>query len=169
MGQVSVAQKLPEFPMVFNKFSTSLIGTNQPIEPPAATKELDWEAELAVVIGRTARNVRLDDALDYVAGYAAFNDVSARDLQLRSPQWAIGKGFDTSGPFGPCLVTADEIADPQDLTMVGRLNGKVMQHSSTSLMIFSVAQLIEYISQAITLLPGDIIATGTPAQGSGVP
>ena len=162
-ASVSVAKEVPRFPMVFNKFRPALIGDRDPIEPPAITRQLDFESELAVVIGREARNVSLDEALDYVGGYSAFNDVSARDLQLRSPQWAIGKGFDTSGPFGPWLVTADEIGDPQNLKIVGRLNGDVMQESSTSLMIFPVAQLIEYISQAITLVPGDVIATGTPA------
>lgn len=162
-NNVAVAQELPRFPMVFNKFRTSLIGHGDPIEPPAATKELDFEAELAVVIGREARNVSLEEALDHVAGYAPFNDVSARDLQLRSAQWAIGKGFDTSGPFGPALVLKDEVPDPQSLTIVGRLNGEEMQRASTSQMIFSVAALIEYISQAITLVPGDIIATGTPS------
>lgn len=160
---VAAAQTLPKFPLVFNKFTTALIGPGATVEPPAATRELDFEAELAVVIGKPARNVALEDALDHVAGYAAFNDVSARDLQLRSPQWAIGKGFDTSGPFGPYLVTKDEIADVQSLAITGRLNGKVVQTSNTAQMIFPVAQLIEFISQAITLLPGDIIATGTPA------
>jgi 2-keto-4-pentenoate hydratase/2-oxohepta-3-ene-1,7-dioic acid hydratase in catechol pathway len=162
-SRVAVAEELPRFPMVFNKFRTSLIGDGDPIEPPAATKELDFESELAVVIGKEARNVPVEQALDHVAGYAPFNDVSARDLQLRSAQWAIGKGFDTSAPFGPCLVLRDEVPDPQALTIVGRLNGEVMQRGSTSHMIFSVAALIEYISQAITLVPGDIIATGTPA------
>jgi len=162
-SNVAVAQELPRFPMVFNKFRTSLIGDGDPIEPPAATKELDFESELAVVIGKEARNVPIENALDHVAGYAPFNDVTARDLQLRSAQWAIGKGFDTSAPFGPCLVLRDEVPDPQALTIVGRLNGEVMQRGSTSQMIFSVAALIEYTSQAITLVPGDIIATGTPS------
>jgi acylpyruvate hydrolase len=162
-SSVAVAAKVPEYPMVFNKFRPALVGDGAAIEPPAATHELDYEAELAVVIGRTARNVPAELALDYVAGYAAFNDVSARDLQLRSAQWAIGKGFDTSGPMGPALVTSDEIADPQQLMLTGRLNGEVMQRSSTAQMIFPVALLIEYISQAITLVPGDIIATGTPS------
>jgi 2-keto-4-pentenoate hydratase/2-oxohepta-3-ene-1,7-dioic acid hydratase in catechol pathway len=162
-SDVPIAEQLPTVPMVFNKFTPALIGDGAPIEPPAATRQLDFEAELAVVLGRTARNVPAGDAMDYVAGYSAFNDVSARDLQLRSPQWAIGKGFDTSGPMGPALVTRDEIPDPQQLTVTGRLNGEIMQRSSTSLMIFSIAQLIEYISQAITLVPGDIIATGTPS------
>jgi acylpyruvate hydrolase len=162
-SSVAVAKELPRFPMVFNKFRTSLIGHGDAIEPPAATHELDFESELAVVIGKVARNVPIEQALDHVAGYAPFNDVSARDLQLRSAQWAIGKGFDTSAPFGPCLVLRDEVPDPQALTITGRLNGEVMQRGSTPQMIFTVAALIEYISQAITLVPGDIIATGTPA------
>lgn len=162
-GGVSAAQELPRFPLVFNKFSTSLIGDGEEIVPPAATSQLDFESELAVVIGKTARDVTLENAMDHVAGYSVMNDVSARDLQLRSPQWAIGKGFDKSAPFGPALVLVDEIPDPQNLAIEGRLNGEVMQSSNTSMMIFPVAQLIEYIAQALTLEPGDVIATGTPA------
>jgi len=162
-GVVAGAQEVPRYPIVFTKFPGSLIGTGAKIEPPKATNELDFEAELAVVIGKETREVGLADALDSVAGYAAFNDVSARDLQLRSSQWTVGKAFDTAGPFGPWLVTPDEIADPQDLEIVGRLNGQVVQQSSTALMIFSIAQLIEYLSQVMTLVPGDVIATGTPS------
>ncbi|MCW2983855.1 MAG: 5-carboxymethyl-2-hydroxymuconateDelta-isomerase [Conexibacter sp.] len=161
------AHELPRYPIVFNKFTAALIADNQAVDPPAATKQLDYEAELAVVIGRRARNVPLADALEHVAGYACFNDISARDLQLRTPQWAMGKGFDTSGPFGPELVLRDEVPDPQALMLRGLLNGEVVQESSTAAMIFSVAQIIEFISSAITLLPGDVIATGTPA-GVGV-
>jgi acylpyruvate hydrolase len=162
VDHVEAAQALPRYPLLFTKFASSLIGPGQPIDPPAATDQLDYEAELAAVIGRTACDVKLGDALGHVAGYMPFNDVSARDLQRRSAQWTMGKAFDTSGPCGPFLVTADEIGDPQDLMLTGRLNGEVMQRSSTALMIFSVAQLVEYIAQAITLVPGDIIVTGTP-------
>jgi 2-keto-4-pentenoate hydratase/2-oxohepta-3-ene-1,7-dioic acid hydratase in catechol pathway len=160
---VAMAAKLPDFPVVFNKFPSALIGDGEAVIPPAATSRLDWEAELAVVIGVPARNVAIEDALSHVAGYMTFNDVSARDLQLRSPQWAIGKGFDTSGPCGPELVLADEVPDPQALELSARLNGVEMQRATTADMIFSVAALIEYIASAITLVPGDIIATGTPA------
>jgi 2-keto-4-pentenoate hydratase/2-oxohepta-3-ene-1,7-dioic acid hydratase in catechol pathway len=160
---VAMAAQLPDFPVVFNKFPSALIGDGEAVIPPAATSRLDWEAELAVVIGAPARNVAIEDALSHVAGYMTFNDVSARDLQLRSPQWAIGKGFDTSGPCGPELVLADEVPDPQALELSARLNGVEMQRATTADMIFSVAALIEYIASAITLVPGDIIATGTPA------
>jgi acylpyruvate hydrolase len=160
---VAMATKLPEFPVVFNKFPSALIGDGESVVPPAATSRLDWEVELAVVIGVPARNVAIEDALSHAAGYMTFNDVSARDLQLRSPQWAIGKGFDTSGPCGPELVLADEVPDPQALELSARLNGVEMQRATTADMIFSVAALIEYIASAITLVAGDIIATGTPA------
>jgi acylpyruvate hydrolase len=154
-------------PILFTKFATSLIGHEAEIVTPVGSERLDWEAELAVVIGRRASKVSLDDALDYVAGYAPFNDVSARDLQLATPQWTTGKAFDTAGPFGPALTTADEVPDPQNLRVMARLNGEPMQDASTAQMIFPVARLIEFISTYITLEPGDVIATGTPA-GVGV-
>src|SRR5207244_4912153 len=113
------------------KFASSLIGHDAPIDPPAVIRELDFEAELAVVIGREARNVPRERALEYVAGYSAFHDVSARDLQFRTSQWTMGKAFDSSGPFGPWLVSADEIPDAQALAPVGRLTGTVMQKSSS--------------------------------------
>jgi 2-keto-4-pentenoate hydratase/2-oxohepta-3-ene-1,7-dioic acid hydratase in catechol pathway len=154
-------------PILFPKFQTSLVGHEADVVIPQGSERMDWEAELAVVIGRRASHVALDDALDHVGGYAPFNDVSARDIQLATPQWTTGKAFDTSGPFGPVLVTADEIDDPQDLRVIARLNGTVMQDASTAQMIFPVARLIEFISTYITLEPGDVIATGTPA-GVGV-
>jgi len=154
-------------PILFPKFQTSLVGHEADVVIPHGSERMDWEAELAVVIGRRASQVALEDALDHVGGYAPFNDVSARDLQLATPQWTTGKAFDTSGPFGPVLVTADEVPDPQDLRVIARLNGAVMQDGSTAQMIFPVARLIEFISTYITLEPGDVIATGTPA-GVGV-
>jgi len=150
-------------PILFPKFATSLVGHEGDVVIPAASEKLDWEAELAVVIGRRASHVSLGDALSYVGGYAPFNDVSARDIQLATPQWTAGKAFDTAGPFGPVLVTAEEVPDPQDLRVTARLNGVTMQDETTARMIFPVARLIEFISSLITLVPGDVIATGTPA------
>jgi acylpyruvate hydrolase len=151
-------------PVVFSKFTTALIGDGDTVVLPAAAPSMiDWEGELAVVIGRTAHRAREEDALDFVAGYTIFNDVSARDVQLASPQWLMGKSFDTSGPCGPALVTPDEVGDPQSLALETRVNQEVVQSTNTSLMINPVARLIAYISSLITLEPGDIIATGTPS------
>jgi 2-keto-4-pentenoate hydratase/2-oxohepta-3-ene-1,7-dioic acid hydratase in catechol pathway len=151
-------------PVVFSKFTTALVGDGDAVVLPAAAPAMvDWEGELAVVIGQTARRVADDDALSLVAGYTILNDISARDVQLGSPQWLMGKSFDTSAPCGPALVTADEVGDPQNLTLETRVNDEVVQSSTTSLMINPVARLIAYISSFITLEPGDIIATGTPS------
>jgi 2-keto-4-pentenoate hydratase/2-oxohepta-3-ene-1,7-dioic acid hydratase in catechol pathway len=151
-------------PVVFSKFTTALIGDGDAVVlPDAAPSMIDWEGELAAVIGRTARRVDQQAALDFVAGYTIFNDVSARDVQLGSPQWLMGKSFDTSGPCGPALVTPDEVGDPQSLTLETRVNEEVVQSTTTSQMINPVARLIAYISSLITLAPGDIIATGTPS------
>ena len=150
-------------PVVFSKFRTALVGDGGDVVLPAVAPDwVDWEGELAVVIGKVCRNVTLADALDHVAGYMVLNDVSARDLQLASPQWLMGKSFDTAGPCGPALVTRDEVPDPQALELRTEVNGEVMQETITSLMIHPVARLIEYVSSLITLVPGDIIATGTP-------
>jgi 2-keto-4-pentenoate hydratase/2-oxohepta-3-ene-1,7-dioic acid hydratase in catechol pathway len=150
-------------PIVFSKFKSALIGDGEAIViPRAAPNMIDWEGELAVVIGSRCSRVSGADALDHVAGYTVLNDVSARDVQLASPQWLMGKSFDTSGPCGPCIVTTDELPDPQDLSLTTTVNGEVMQQTTTALMINPVARLIEYISSLITLVPGDIIATGTP-------
>ncbi|CAB4877795.1 unannotated protein [freshwater metagenome] len=154
-------------PILFTKFVTSLVGHEDLVLIPPSTEQMDYEAELAVVIGRRASRVSAIDALSYVGGYSAFNDITARDLQLRTPQWTAGKAPDTFGPFGPVLVTADEIADPQSLRIQCRVNGEARQDATTDLMIFPVAQLIEFISSLITLVPGDVISTGTPA-GIGV-
>jgi acylpyruvate hydrolase len=150
-------------PIVFSKFNSALIGDGEAIVlPRAAPDMIDWEGELAVVMGRRCSRVARADALDHVAGYTVLNDVSARDVQLASPQWLMGKSFDTSGPCGPWVVTKDEVPDPQDLSLTTTVNGEVMQQTTTALMINPVARLIEYISALITLVPGDIIATGTP-------
>jgi 2-keto-4-pentenoate hydratase/2-oxohepta-3-ene-1,7-dioic acid hydratase in catechol pathway len=151
-------------PVVFSKFSSALIGDGDHIVLPAvAPGMVDWEGELAVVIGKTCVGVGQADALDHVAGYTVLNDISARDVQLASPQWLMGKSFDTSGPCGPALVTRDEVPDPHDLELMTTINGEVMQRTNTALMINRIPRLIEYISALITLVPGDIIATGTPA------
>lgn len=150
-------------PVVSMKFPTSLIGHGAAIELlKVAPDQVDCEGTLAVVIGRNCRRVSRRDALEHVAGYTVMNDVNARDLQAATAQWTIGKGFDTSGPCGPALVTADEIANPHALELTTVLNGEVVQSASTSQMIHSVASLIAVISSVITLLPGDIITTGTP-------
>jgi len=153
---------LPEVPILFPKFANSVIGPGEAIVIPPETNEPDYEAELGVVIGRTARRVALADALSYVAGYTCMNDVSARDLQNRTSQWMLGKAIDTFLPCGPRLVTADEILDPQSLAIRLRLNGRELQSSSTSQMVFGVAELVASISRTMTLEPGDLIATGTP-------
>ena len=154
---------IPERPIIFAKFPTSVIGHGDAITwPPDLTKEVDYEAELGVVIGKRARCVRKEDAFDYVAGYLNANDVSARDLQFGEKQWVRGKSLDTFCPLGPYLVTKDEIPDPHNLRIRATLNGNVMQDSNTSNLIFRIPELIEFASAAFTLLPGDILLTGTP-------
>jgi len=158
---------LPERPLLFAKWPNTLIGPGQPIVIPPITHQVDYEAELGVVIGRRLRAVSAENALEAVAGYVCLNDVSARDLQFADKQWVRGKSLDTFCPVGPRLVPASEVPDPQALSIRAILNGQVMQDSSTANMVFGVAELIAFISQAITLEPGDLIATGTPA-GVGV-
>jgi 2-keto-4-pentenoate hydratase/2-oxohepta-3-ene-1,7-dioic acid hydratase in catechol pathway len=154
---------VPANPMLFAKFPSSIIGTGETIcWSSKVTQQVDIEAELGVVIGQRARNVPLDSALDYVFGYTIINDVSARDLQYGDKQWVRGKSLDTFCPTGPVIVTADEIPDPQALRLSSKINDFVLQDSSTKEMIFSVAYLISYLTQAFTMEPGDLIATGTP-------
>ncbi len=156
-------QPIPSEPIIFMKATSSISGANDTVVLPRASRESDWEVELAFVIGKTAKYVTEADALSFVAGYMICNDVSEREWQLkRGPTWDKGKGFDTFGPLGPWMVTRDEIADPQNLAMWLELNGKRMQSGNTSTMIFSVAKLLSYISQCITLKPGDVVTTGTP-------
>jgi 2-keto-4-pentenoate hydratase/2-oxohepta-3-ene-1,7-dioic acid hydratase in catechol pathway len=152
----------PKAPLIFAKLSNALSAHNAPIVLPTISRTIDWEAELAVVIGRRAKAVSEADALDYVFGYTPMNDVTARDLQRTDGQWTRGKGLDTFAPLGPFITTRDEIADVQNLKIEGLYNGEVTQTSNTSKMIFSLAYLISYISQGITLEPGDVIASGTP-------
>jgi 2-keto-4-pentenoate hydratase/2-oxohepta-3-ene-1,7-dioic acid hydratase in catechol pathway len=159
--------ELPAAPLLFAKWPSSLIGPGEPIVLPEESNQVDYEAELGVVIGRRARNVAEDDALEFVRGYLCLNDVSARDLQFADGQWTRGKSPDTFCPVGPALVPREEIGDPQALAIRAVVNGETLQDSSTSNMIFSVAQVIAYVTRTTTLEPGDLIATGTPA-GVGV-
>jgi len=153
---------IPERPVVFSKFATAVIAPGEPVVLPPASQQVDYEAELAVVIGRRAKNVSANRALEYVLGYTAFNDVSARDFQFADGQWQRGKSCDTFAPMGPTIVTADVIPDPHKLSIKLTLNGRTMQDSNTDQLIFGVPELIEFLSQTITLEPGDVIATGTP-------
>lgn len=157
-----MAADLPAEPNVFAKFSNCLIGHCQDIVLPAASAKVDFEGELAVVIGRPCFEVPEAEALGYVGGYTAFNDISARDLQFQTSQWTLGKAIDTFGPIGPVLTLTEEISDPQDLRLRTRVNGELMQDASTADMIFGVARIISAVSRSMTLRAGDIIATGTP-------
>ena len=155
---------IPDYPAVFMRCTTSLAAAGGAFIYPECSDKLDYEAELAVVIGKTATNVSAANALDHVAGYSCFNDGSVRDYQRKSTQWTMGKNFDGTGGFGPELVTPDELpAGASGLRIVARLNGQVMQDSNTADMIFDVATLIATLSEAMTLEPGDVIATGTPS------
>lgn len=156
--------ELPKHPLVFTKFNSSITGPYDPIIfPSSLTEKVDYEVELAVVIGKHAKNVTKDSALDHVFGYTVINDVSARDIQFADSQWVRGKSLDTFCPMGPYIVTADEIPNPQDLKLTCDINGEVLQNASTKDMIFSVADLISILSHSFTLEPGDIISTGTPS------
>ena len=154
----------PAEPVIFSKFPSAVIADGDPIVLPRLSDTVDYEAELVVVIGTGGRHVSKDKARDHIAGYCCGNDVSARDWQLHKPagQWLLGKTFDTFAPFGPALVTADEIDDPGDLRIQLRLNGRTMQDSNTDQLIFSIEELIAYVSGVCTLAPGDLIFTGTP-------
>ena len=155
---------IPEHPVVFFKSPTCIVGANDNIMQPLESTQLDWEVELGVVIGRTARYIAVKDALRYVAGYCVINDVSEREFQLKrsASQWSKGKGCDTFGPLGPYLVTSDEVKDPQNLDMWLDVNGERRQTGNTRTMIFNVAQVVADVSRYMTLLPGDVITTGTP-------
>jgi acylpyruvate hydrolase len=153
----------PEYPMVFNKVSSCIIGPGAPIQRPRVSQSLDWEGELCVVIGKPARHVAAEDALDYVAGFMNGNDVTVRDWQRHTQQFLMGKSFATHGPTGPYLVTRDEVADPGNLDIRTWVNGDLKQESNTKMLIFSIGRLIEYMSTAFVLEPGDVIFTGTPA------
>ena len=151
-----------DYPTVFMRFADTLVGHDQPILKPLASDRVDWEGELAVIIGRPGRAIPKDEALNHVAGYACFNDVSIRDWQRHTGQFSPGKNFPTTGPFGPAMVTADEIPDPHALELITRVNGNEMQRTPTDDLIFDVPALINYISTFTPLGPGDVISTGTP-------
>lgn len=158
------AAERPDHPVVFARFSSTLVGHGQAVERPRVSGALDYEGEIVAVIGKRGRHISREAALDHVAGYSLFNDVSVRDYQMRTPQWTLGKNFDRSGAFGPWLVTADELpAGCRGVGLKTRLNGVVVQDANTDDMIFDVAFLIAGISEAMTLEPGDMIVTGTPA------
>lgn len=155
---------IPTEPVVFNKFPTTVAAHEEEVTLPAVSEKVDYEAELVIVIGKPCKQVSQAEAMDYVAGYCTGHDVSARDWQIGKPggQWLSGKTFDGFAPFGPTLVTTDEVGDPSDLSVKLRLNGETMQDSSTKQLIFSIEELVSYLSGVCTLLPGDVIFTGTP-------
>jgi 2-keto-4-pentenoate hydratase/2-oxohepta-3-ene-1,7-dioic acid hydratase in catechol pathway len=153
---------LPTVPMLFAKWANSVVPDGATVPIPAATDEVDWEAELGVVIGRTAKDVAVSEALEHVAGYTCVNDLSARDLQRSTTQFTLGKAIDGFLPMGPWLVTRDEVPDPQDLAISCTVNGRLTQKSSTREMVFGVGELVSFLSRTMTLEPGDVIATGTP-------
>src|SRR5580693_5464325 len=154
---------IPAEPVVFAKLGNTVNGPYSPIPMPSGSEQIDYEGELGVVLGKTCKGVKEADALDYVAGYLAVNDVSARDVQHRNGQWVLGKSPDGFAPMGPALVTADEVGDPQQLDLRTRIGDEVVQSANTREMIFPVARLISFISELVTLEPGDVIATGTPS------
>ncbi|MFW9786955.1 MAG: fumarylacetoacetate hydrolase family protein [Candidatus Thorarchaeota archaeon] len=155
--------EVPEFPVIFAKFPSSVIGPDDPIAIPKVSSKLDWEVELGVVIGKFCKKVSVKKSLDYVAGYTIINDVSARDLQIGDGQWVRGKSLDGFCPMGPCIVTRDELGDASKLKMHTKVNGAVKQESSTSNLMFKVPKIVSYLSESFTLEPGDVIATGTPS------
>jgi len=160
---IETKAKIPEFPIIFSKFNNVLTGHLQPIRLGGISSEVDYEAELAVIIGKTAKSVPEENAYDYVAGYSIFHDVSARDIQMRTSQWTLGKSLDTFGPLGPWMVTKDEVPDPHSLNISLTIGDEVLQESNTHELIFSIPRLIKELSAVMTLEPGDIIATGTPS------
>ncbi|MFZ4453661.1 fumarylacetoacetate hydrolase family protein [Salibacterium aidingense] len=155
--------QIPETPILFSKFNNTLTGHKKNIKVPNATKKLDYEVELGIIMGKEAKDVTEEEALDYVLGYTPVNDLSARDLQFQTSQWLLGKTCDDFSPLGPYVVTADEVGDPQNLSLKTLVNGEEKQHSNTADMIFSCAQIISYVSHHMTLKPGDVIMTGTPS------
>lgn len=153
---------IPEYPILFNKFNNTLTGHGTEVPLPKVSQKVDYEAELVIVIGKTAKYITKEDALSHVFGYCNVNDLSARDLQMRTQQWLLGKSCDKFSPLGPYLVTADEVGNPNNLEIKCIVNGDVRQNSNTSDMIFHCDEIVSYISQHMTLVPGDIILTGTP-------
>jgi 2-keto-4-pentenoate hydratase/2-oxohepta-3-ene-1,7-dioic acid hydratase in catechol pathway len=155
-------QDLPSAPTIFGKYRNALVGTGETVTLPSTSQKVDYEAEVAFVVGRRAKDVGEDEALDYIAGYTLLNDLSARDLQFATPQWMSGKVFDGSAPCGPVLVTADEVGAPDGIAIRLTLNGEEMQSDTTANLIFSIPTLLSHLSGLMTLEPGDIVSTGTP-------
>ncbi len=155
--------ELPKTPVVFTKFSNSIVGTGATVVLPKASTQPDFEAELAIVIGRGGRNIAANDWKQHVFGYTIINDISARDIQLATSQWSLGKSFDTFCPMGPAIVSTDELGDPHDLRIKLSINGEYLQDSNTDQLVFKTGDLVAYLSSIMTLTPGDIISTGTPA------
>lgn len=155
--------RIPEEPIIFMKPRTAIIGPDESIVKPSFVKQLDYEAELAIVVGKKGKNIPVSEAKKFIFGYTVFNDVSARDIQFRDRQWTRGKSFDTFAPMGPCITTANQIEDPNNLRISTRVNGEERQNSSTRNMVFNVYEIVHQISRVMTLEPCDIIATGTPA------
>ncbi|SFV27538.1 2-keto-4-pentenoate hydratase/2-oxohepta-3-ene-1,7-dioic acid hydratase (catechol pathway) [Devosia crocina] len=154
---------ISEIPIIFSRFAKTLVEQGGNVVVPTVSEQLDWEGELAVIIGKAGRHVRRADAMDYVAGYSIFNDVTVRDYQFRITQYTAGKNFSRSGPFGPYLVLTDEVADPHNLDIKTRLNGEIVQDGNTEEMLFDIPAIIEHLSEFIELEPGDVIPMGTPA------
>jgi len=154
---------IPEEPIIFMKPRTAIIGPDEHIIKPTFVKKLDYEAELAIIMGKKGKNIPVSEAKKYVFGYTAFNDISAREIQFKDRQWTRGKSFDTFAPIGPCITTADQIGNLSNLNIRTRVNGKLRQDSSTKNMVFNVYEVVHHISRVMTLEPCDIIATGTPA------
>ncbi len=159
--------RIPDEPIIFMKPRTSIVGPNQPIVKPDFVKKLDYEGELAVIIGKKGKYIPISEAREYIFGYTIFNDVTARDIQFKDRQWTRGKSFDTFAPMGPCIATKDQIKNPENLRIRTWVNGELRQDSSTSNMVFSVYEVVHHLSRVMTLEPCDVIATGTPA-GVGV-
>jgi 2-keto-4-pentenoate hydratase/2-oxohepta-3-ene-1,7-dioic acid hydratase in catechol pathway len=155
--------ELPKVPTIFLKLPSAVIGPDEPVNIPSLTQQPDYEVEFAIVIGKQGRNIAKENWLDHVFGYTILNDVSARDIQLATSQWILGKSFDTFCPIGPAIVTKDEVPDPHNLDIQLSIGGEVLQHSNTRELIFKAPELIAYISSITALEPGDIISTGTPA------
>ena len=155
--------KIPDEPIIFMKPHTAITGPNKPIMKPGFVKKLDYEAELAIIISKRCKNISVKEAEEHIFGYTIFNDVSARDIQFKDRQWTRGKSFDTFAPIGPCIVTANQITDPQDLQIKTWVNKELRQDSTTKNMVFNIYQIIHQLSKVMTFEPGDLIATGTPA------
>jgi 2-keto-4-pentenoate hydratase/2-oxohepta-3-ene-1,7-dioic acid hydratase in catechol pathway len=154
---------LPDEPIIFMKPRTAIIGPREPIRKPDFVKKLDYEVELAIIIGKKGKNIPISDAREHIFGYTVFNDISARDIQFKDGQWTRGKSFDTFAPFGPCITTAAQIGDPNNLHLWTKVNGETRQNSTTKHMLFNVYEIVHHLSRVMTLEPCDIIATGTPA------